>query len=235
MAAFASISYRLSAHPDHPQDIEKTFVHEYRNARHPEHIRDVQDALKLLQKTYGFEGRYILAGHSCGATLAFQCVMDKFQLLNEDEDDDVVHPIAILGTEGIYDLKLLRDTHKDISAYQEFIEGAFGSEETAWDFVSPALKDSSGYSSVKYGWRGGRLAVLAHSAEDSLVDASQGQEMKTALALWMLAQGGRRAHSLSLKGEHDEPWQKGEELARAIVFTIDELQKIPQLFERHGL
>lgn len=229
MTAFASISYRLSVHPGHPQNIEKTFVHEYRNARHPEHIRDVQDALKLLQKTYGLEGRYILVGHSCGATLAFQCVMDKFQPSNEGEGESLAHPIAILGTEGIYSLRLLRDTHEDISAYQEFLEGAFGPDETAWDAVTPALKDSGGYSSVKYGWRGGRLAVLAHSAEDNLVDASQGQEMKTALALWMTAQGGRRARSLSLKGEHDEPWQKGEELARAIVFTIDELQKMTQI------
>ena len=75
IAGFASISYRLSAHPNHPQDPINTDPKDFQDAKHPGHIDDVEAALAFLQNTYGFGGRYILVGHSCGATLAFQAVM----------------------------------------------------------------------------------------------------------------------------------------------------------------
>ena len=188
----------------------------------------MQTALKLLQDTYRFGERYILGGHSCGATLAFQCVMNGLQLPGGGSSGgNVVHPIAILGTEGIYDLRLLRDTHRHISAYQEFTQDAFGPDESVWDAASPAFrgKDGDGSSGVQRGWGSGRLAVLAQSAEDSLVDEGQTNAMKESLVPWE-SQGGRGVIVLPFTGEHDEPWRKGEELVRAIAVTVQTLQEM---------
>lgn len=222
IVGFASISYRLSAHPNHPQDPQTTDAHELRNVKHPDHIRDVQAALRLLQSTYGFGERYLLAGHSCGATLAFQCVMDEFH----NDRDSFAQPMAILGTEGIYDVKLLRDTHKHITAYQEFSEGAFGSDESVWDAASPAAKGEDGLSGVERGWESGLVAIVAHSEEDSLVDRGQASAMTNALYRWEAQEPStRRVVWLQLRGEHDEPWEKGDELARAVTATIQELSR----------
>ncbi|RAH81485.1 hypothetical protein BO86DRAFT_339405 [Aspergillus japonicus CBS 114.51] len=270
LAGFASINYRLSPHPDHPQDRTTTPPTEYRAARHPDHIADVQAALAFLQRRYGFGDRYILVGHSCGATLAFQSVMGAFRnnqttpnsrgLVDGggDGDHDVsgnngavggsggigvgggsvaMGPQAILGTAGIYDLRGLRDDHVRIAAYQQFIEGAFGGEEALWDAVSPAAVNDE-QNGVVGGWTAGRLAVLAHSPEDELVNAHQHEVMMEALGPWVEAasssfQGSsssrkRKVELLPIKGAHDDCWEKGIELARAIAFTLDKLLELQE-------
>jgi hypothetical protein len=136
-------------------------------------------------------------------------------------------PAAILGVAGIYDMGLLRDTYRDSPAWQEFVEGAFGPDEAVWDAASPARVE--GAESVEGGWASGRLAVLAHSPEDALVDASQGETMRWALVRWEKTQsqgGEKRVVMLPVKGLHDDPWEKGEELARAIATTVGEMQKM---------
>lgn len=249
IAGYASISYRLSAHLNHPQDPQSTPSDEFRDAIHPDHIRDVEAALTLLQNTYGFGSRYILVGHSCGATLAFQTVMGavaghREQLFTGDADkpgtsDETVfsspdslpsrftaHPTAIVGVAGIYDVRKLRDTHREISAYREFIEGAFGTDEKLWDAVSPA--QIVGSRGVEGGWKVGRLAVLAHSRDDELVDEVQVDSMRASLRGWEEADTQvsvdkfkcRRVCVLPLSGAHDEIWSNGEELARAIIFAF---------------
>ncbi|OJK00449.1 hypothetical protein ASPACDRAFT_43036 [Aspergillus aculeatus ATCC 16872] len=268
LAGFASINYRLSPHPDHPQDRNSTSPTEYRAARHPDHIADVQAALAFLQRKYGFGDRYILVGHSCGATLAFQSVMGSFRgnqtttsnsgLVDGDGGHDgrdgavggsggiglglgggsvAIGPQAILGTAGIYDLRGLRDDHVQIAAYQQFIEEAFGEEEALWDAVSPAAVGDE-RDGVVGGWTAGRLAVLAHSPEDELVNARQHEVMKKALEPWVEAaaasssQGSgssrRRVELLPIKGAHDDCWDKGIELARAIAFTLDKLLELQE-------
>ncbi|KAJ5436785.1 hypothetical protein N7445_007670 [Penicillium cf. griseofulvum] len=256
ISGFASISYRLSAHPNHPQD-PNTAPKDFQDAKHPDHIRDVEAALALLQNTYGFGTRYILVGHSCGATLAFQAVMGAVSGHREQAspgstgkpDTSVgfvsaspgplppaltAQPTAIVGVAGIYDLRRLRDTHADISAYQEFIEGAFGMDEVLWDGVSPA--QMAGSRGVDCGWKSGRLAVLAYSQDDELVDASQTEVMKEALGNWEkteaqipkqeLLHGDRRVRVLSISGAHDEAWENGEQLARAVTFAFEQLQEM---------
>ena len=136
-------------------------------------------------------------------------------------------PEAILGMAGIYNLRLLRDVHVDISAYQEFIEGAFGQDEAAWDAASPAVVEGAG--GVQGGWGSGRLAVLAHSDGDSLVDLGQRGAMAQSLASWVdgrLHGKTRWIEKLSIKGEHDEAWEKGDELAGAIAFTVARLHTV---------
>lgn len=254
ISGFASISYRLSPHPNHPQD-PQTAPNDRQEAKHPDHIRDVEAALAFLQNTYGFGARYILVGHSCGATLAFQAVMGAVSDHREQAFTGgqknlninvgvvsaspgplppplTAHPTAIVGVAGIYDLRRLRDSHRDISAYLEFIEGAFGSNELLWDGVSPA--QMVGSRGVEGGWKTGRLAVLAHSKDDELVDDSQMEAMKEALSHWgkteaqipvqELSHRDRRLRVLSISGAHDEAWEKGDQLAHAVKFAFEQLQ-----------
>ncbi|KAJ5459220.1 hypothetical protein N7530_011164 [Penicillium desertorum] len=245
IAGFASISYRLSAHPNHPQDPVNTDPKDFQDAKHPGHIDDVEAALAFLQNTYGFGERYMLVGHSCGATLAFQAVMGAVSGHREETSTGygspgslpptlTAQPTAIVGVAGIYDLRRLRDTHADISAYQEFIEGAFGADEMLWDGVSPA--QATGSRGVEGGWKSGRLAVLAHSKDDELVDWAQVEAMKQALSNWekteahIPVQGDlhrdRRLRVLSISGAHDEAWENGEQLARAVTVAFEQLQEM---------
>ncbi|KAL4879505.1 Alpha/Beta hydrolase protein [Aspergillus karnatakaensis] len=218
ITGLASISYRLSPHPSHPQTPDENVTPHtaFRNAKHPAHLEDVQSALKFLQEKFGFGGRYIIVGHSCGATLALQSVMGS--LSGGRKGNGYETPIAILGMAGIYNLRLLRDQHKGISAYQEFIEGAFGKDETVWDAVSPGVGGVDG-------WDSGRVVVLAQSKRDSLVDETQSEGMKKVLGSWE-TKGSKAVHFLEIEGEHDEAWEKGTELARGILFTIEKLQEM---------
>ena len=210
IAGFASINYRLSPYPSHatlpssPEDGS-------RNAQHPDHIEDVLSALAFLQDQYGFNGRYLLVGHSCGATLAFQVTMAKWQAHGSVYSS---MPQGVLGLEGIYDLVALRDAHKDLSVYQELLENAFGSEIN-WDGASPT---SANFSKS---WTHGKLAVLAHSINDELVD--QGQLDRMAARLKECGGPGRRDLILSLVGKHDEIWGQGWELAQSIVTALRHL------------
>ncbi|KAJ5086446.1 hypothetical protein NUU61_007753 [Penicillium alfredii] len=259
ISGVASISYRLSAHPNHPQDPTSTAPDEFRAAKHPDHIRDVEAALAFLQNTFGFGSRYILVGHSCGATLAFQAVMGAIVGHRENAFTDhgnaarpsftiepvstspaplpprlTAHPTAIVGVAGIYDLRRLRDAHPDIDAYREFIDGAFGADELLWDAVSPA--QMVGSRGVEGGWKTGRLVVLAHSKDDELVDEGQLGSMREALRGWEAAEAqvpvqeltrrDRRVSVLPISGAHDESWLSGEELARAIEFSFEELRQM---------
>lgn len=184
-------------------------------------------ALAFLQSKYGFKDRYILIGHSCGATLAFQSVMGNLPGvdINTGAGETIINPKAIVGVEGIYDLRLLRDNNRQYSAYEEFLPGAFGSDEDVWDAVSPARV--SGTAGFRDSWEEGKLAVLAHSVDDELVDFAQIDAMAEGLKVW--EEGGRERRVVVLRdlhGLHDEVWSKGEELARAISVAVEELVRL---------
>ena len=103
-----------------------------------------------------------------------------------------------------------------------------------WDGVSPARV--TGSRGVESGWKSGRLAVLAHSKDDELVDGSQVEAMKEALSNWKKAEAhipvqedlnrDRRLRVLSISGAHDEAWENGEQLARAVTFAFEQLQEM---------
>ncbi|KAF7719343.1 Uncharacterized protein PECH_006373 [Penicillium ucsense] len=257
IAGFASLNYRLSASVKFPQDKNTTPAEEYRKAKHPDHIRDVEAALAFLQNTYNFGQRYILVGHSCGATLAFQAVMGAIaghreQVSDQGTNDcDVqtepvssspeplpprlsAHPAAIIGVAGIYDLRAIVKSHRDIVEYRQFVEGAFGADETLWDAVSPA--QMVGSRGVEGGWKTGRLAVLVHSDDDELVEKAQLEAMREVLRAWEareaqiekqeLSSGERRARVVPISGGHDDAWKQGQELARAIATAFAELSKM---------
>ncbi|OJD22104.1 hypothetical protein ACJ73_06552 [Blastomyces percursus] len=231
VAAFASIDYRLTAHPKFPQDPSTTEPTHLRSAKHPDHLNDVQNAIAYLQDKFQFGERYILVGHSCGATLAFQAVMGSALSAGRTGSGttgpNIKLPIAIVGVEGIYDLRALRDTFKKFPVYQEFIEAPFGSDENVWDGVSPAKVE--GQKGIEGRWVNGRLATLAHSEADELVDIGQLRAMSKMLEMWRArgSQGPTRNVLLldDLKGGHDEIWSKGDALAQVIVKAISELKR----------
>ncbi|KAL1958559.1 hypothetical protein VTO42DRAFT_4156 [Malbranchea cinnamomea] len=228
---YASINYRLTAHPRFPQDPTTVDRSEYRNAKHPEHLLDVRRALAFLQSRYAIGNRYLLVGHSCGATLAFQTVVDG--LLDQPDQAagtlavPVPQPLAIVGVSGIYHLRLLRDTFSSCAVYQEFIEAAFGKDEDEWDRASPGHGRG-----VVDGWKTGRLALIAHSGSDELVDISQLQTMQKVLDAWKTQAwkgAGRRVLVVDdLQDAHDDIWRKGAELARVIQTAIEELIRMEE-------
>lgn len=226
IAGIASLDYRLSpaaSHPrlpSHPEDPA-------RNARHPDHINDILTALLYLQHTYSFEDRYLLIGHSCGATLALQVAMKRFWGAQyeaiEALEMNVVPPFAVLGVEGLYHLPALVQYHAREPAYRDFVVNAFGTEEGVWQAVSPACGDWG--ESV---WDEGRLVVLAQSKGDELVEWEQTLLMVERMKEqgWSTESARRRVKVLEVEGKHDQVWQEGHELARAIGIVVKELVEV---------
>ncbi|KAI9722284.1 MAG: hypothetical protein M1812_001756 [Candelaria pacifica] len=216
IAGFASISYRLSPYPDHPTNPSSP-GDSGRSAKHPDHIHDVLAALRHLQDKYGFGERYLLVGHSCGATLAFQVAMGNWESGSEKE---VTKPIGILGIEGVYDLVALVEQYKEIPLYEEIVTNAFGGSKGVWAEASPA---SGAYDMT---WANGQLTVLAHSSEDELIDEEQHTLMGKALKETSSTIGSRRQRQdlvLALAGKHDEVWEKGHATAESIVTAVEHL------------
>lgn len=120
-------------------------------------------------------------------------------------------PLAVLGVSGMYDLRLFVTDHPD---QEPIIKNAFGHDVSVWEAASPALEVG------KEGWRNPQLAVLAHSTDDQEVDKGQPQAKLQALEDHP---GGNREEGrprlnrwIMLKGQHNEIWSEGKELARAI-------------------
>ncbi|KAM5504586.1 Kynurenine formamidase [Microsporum canis] len=220
IAGIASIDYRLSPHPNFPQDAGSVDAREYRNAKRPEHITDVQKALALLQEKYAFGERYVLIGHSCGGTMSFQVVMDR--VLRAEE---VVRPVAIVCVAGVTHMPLLVETMAHVPAYREFIADAFGGEDT-WRLASPAMDVTAG--GVVDSWKNGRLAVVARSVNDEALPGNQLAPMKEALAPWAAAAEAGKERRVKIIEDmvdtHDGMWTSGKEVAAVISTAIKELQ-----------
>ena len=217
IAGIASLNYRLSPYPSHPTHPSQT-DDKSRNARHPDHIEDVVTAIKWLQEKYGFDSQYVLVGHSCGATLAMQVAIGVWNS-NGDEAEKtegrLPMPAAIVGVAGIYNIKLLRDMHTEIPAYETFTKAAFGDDEDEWDEASPT---NGKYAKT---WPSGKVVVVAHSKEDELVDWVQVEAIEK--ILHTERKGGRSDKVLELKGKHHDAWKEGTEMARAIKAALQML------------
>jgi acetyl esterase/lipase len=200
VVGFASINYRLSRYPNHatkpssPEDPS-------RNAEHPDHLNDVTRALIFLERIYGINGRYLLVGHSCGATLAFQ-VPERYG------SEKVPQPACIVGSEGIYDLPSLLVVHNDIPYYRHFVVAAFGNVESAWKQASPHTAEAPAI------WAKTKVLIISHSEDDELVEKEQAMMMLRRLVETNEWHGQMRY--VPARGMHDEVYEKGVELARII-------------------
>ncbi|KAI5780480.1 Alpha/Beta hydrolase protein [Geopyxis carbonaria] len=191
---YASLSYRLSPHPDHPNPDN--------TAQHPDHLTDVLAALAHL-RTHHALSRFVLVGHSAGATLAFQS-LPALSL-----SATLTPPLAIFGIEGIYDLP---DLIAEYPSYRSFVSGAFGDDTDTWPQVG---QDAAGY-------RG--LVVLCHSDEDELLSWRQTEGMKEVVEerLGPSMRGGGGVRVVKLGGGHDEVLL-GERLAGVVGRYVKEL------------
>lgn len=227
IAGFATINYRLSSHPDFPQDPERVPAYDLRHAHHPDHIHDVRAALAYLRRLdVGIDsGTYVLTGHSCGAALAFQVLMGNDALRTtspssapgrQQPDDGVPLPAAIVGVEGLYDLDGINE--RCGGALQSISEGAYGPDKALWRALAPGL------------WRGYReafgdvvrLAVVAQSPDDELVDMGECDTMERALR----ESGVRTLAFRHLRGKHDEVREDGRHIARVLGRTLEELDRL---------
>ncbi|PVH76926.1 alpha/beta-hydrolase [Cadophora sp. DSE1049] len=213
ITAFASLSYRLSPHPQHPQP-PSTPPTSLRSATHPDHLLDILTGISFLQSKYHFGSNYLLIGHSCGATLAFQSIIRDQLLTSVPPSITFQNPEIVVGVAGIYDMRVLRDNNSH-PAYQEFLVSAFGDDEKDWDKASPA---NAKYDFSK-SWPEAKTVVVVSSSGDELVDEAQ------------IGCMGKRLESLRgnakvrvLKGflgqNHDGIWEQGVGLADAIVETL---------------
>ncbi|KAH6984735.1 Alpha/Beta hydrolase protein [Ilyonectria sp. MPI-CAGE-AT-0026] len=212
-AGIVSLNYRLSPHPNHPTDPAppkdpNASLDAARTVHHPDHIHDTLTALVFLQGL-GVANDYILAGHSCGATMAFQVAMNPSRWgLSAGEAPK--KPRVVVGLNGLYDLaafmKKPDESHlKLVSVYDSFTRGAFGDDEKTWAAICPTVVED-----WKTEWPEGERIVLVQSRSDSLVPYSQLQLMRQHLE--QLA-GGIKVDELGASGDHNELWQRGDELA----------------------
>ncbi|KAI2634537.1 alpha/beta-hydrolase [Xylaria nigripes] len=227
IAAFASVDYRLSPHPEFPQDPTTTPADQYRHARHPDHLDDLRSALVFLQRTYGFGSNYLLVGHSAGATLAFQLLATSPPGPASAGLVQPALPAAIIGFGGVYDLTGINERFD--GAYAPFLKGAFGEDPAGWDRAS-ATGFSGNYAER---WADGKLVLLGWSPDDSLVDEPEIDNMARRLRdrdgflLEDERTGAKGEKTLfvfkDLRGGHHELWRGGEHVARMVWFVLRKL------------
>lgn len=227
ISGIATINYRLSPYPSHPTSPSNP--HDpARNARHPDHITDVLTAILHLQEKYSFGSRYLLIGHSCGATLALQVAMKRYWGSQYEStlalELNVEPPIAIMGVEGIYDIPGLVEENAAQPIYRDLMVNAFGTDAKVWEDASPARGD------LEDGWQEGRLVVIVHSEEDELVGMQHAEGMWKALGGQGFAEemgSKRRREFVRLNGlKHDEVWEDGKEFAKIILKTVEDVLKL---------
>lgn len=208
---FASLDYRLSAHPSFPQDLEDTPATDLRNAQHPDHILDIRAAIAYLDKEHGMGQDYILIGHSAGATLTYQLLMGDTALAGQ-ASQPVPLPRVTIGISGIYDLQGLVTRFEGVHGgiYRSFVTGAFGSDEELWKKASPA------HYHDKYAWPGGTIAMLAWSPEDTLIDEPEIDSMVRK----MEGDGTPMAVVKDLTGDHEVVWEQGHQVARLVAEAL---------------
>jgi acetyl esterase/lipase len=163
------------------------------------------------------EDNYILVGHSCGATLAFQA------LQRSCDSNAFPAPKAVVGLAGIYDICLLFENHRDgpyADIYASFIEGAFGPDRKEWARVSPTHFAASNMYA-------GRVILLVTADDDVMLEPQQREVMRRTV----LSSHGTVERDLedetneleaciysemAVRGGHDEMWLHGENMVAAI-------------------
>lgn len=216
--AFASISYSLSGYPGHSTCPSSPSEYS-RNVRHPRHVLDVLTGLSFLQQRAGFGSNYILVGHSCGATLAFQAALRPERWGVDSGKAFVEAPRMVVGLNGLYDLPVLvadpGDGYKKYcGVYEEFVRSAFGDDEEQWRVVSPVyVGDWAGE------WPEGRHVLLVQSREDTLVPFEQMERLRDGL----LKSGGGKlgVEVVEGYGDHYDIWKYGKQLAGVLERAID--------------
>ena len=147
---------------------------------------------------------YVLAGHSCGATLALQACMDPARWGDHEDEGNgkrgpkmfvkgglsdgyggvqpIAKPKAVVGFNGLYDLAgFIADPPAGYEGlkepYRGFVRNAFGEDENVWMEACPASAESWVAEWKLSEGEGRRKVVLVQSLEDSLVPVEQTEKM----------------------------------------------------------
>jgi kynurenine formamidase len=168
---------------------------------------DVAHALIYLEDNFHIENRYILAGHSAGATMAFE--LHSWYMNGEP----LPKPSCVLGIAGIYNFEGFLEAHKNISAYKELMENAFP-DKGLWKEASPYRSHLPGMAN----WEHAKAVIISHSDQDELVERAQADFMLERLRKTQHFEG--KIHFLEASGAHDEIWQSGQVLADLISKSL---------------
>lgn len=203
IAGFASINYRLSPYPNH-SEVPSSPRDPSRNIYHPAHLSDVGKALLYLDDQHQISDRYLLIGHSAGATIAFEL-----------QTTSLPTPVGVLGIEGIYDFDGLIKAHSN-PLYQQFMDNAFP-DKTLWKKAAPYTNYSPDnlYEQAK-------MVILSYSVDDDLVETGQVTSMLERIASGPLRK--EQVHVLKASGSHDEIWGGGTILAGLVTQSLELLQ-----------
>lgn len=204
--AYASLDYRLSPHTSYPQN-ENTPHYDFNDAYWPNQPEDIIAAMQHLQKTYPESKRYVLVGHSVGAELAFIAALQA-------SSHGIAAPAAMLGVCGIYDFPAI---HASNPGYDSLTKNAMRPED--YKSASPACYSLDKYEKI---WNGEKiLVVLAAGKADELVVWDQVEIMENLLKPSKTIE----TEVIEVYGKHNEVWETGTELARAIQHTLKRMAK----------
>lgn len=215
ISAVASINYSISQFPTHPalpyDAIKDNHSDPAREAAHPQHVSDVLHGLALLRSFGLTDQSYILSGHSCGACLAFQAILQSPRHYGLDGLPDAPCPAAILGLNGLYDLpglvNALGASHEHLSGdYEMLLSNAFGADKGKWPAASPARFDPAEIAERVRESKAPRLVVLDQSTKDQLVPMNQREKLEATLGK---VSGLRVAEGHRCTGKHSAPWEQG--------------------------
>ncbi|KAK6366310.1 Kynurenine formamidase [Exophiala oligosperma] len=250
---YASINYRLSPHPNEPQDPDVVSRYEMRDAKWPDHMNDVSAAISHLQTKYGFGDRYLLVGHSVGATMALLATLSPFSpgtgSTASGPNPSPPPPTVVLGVSGIYDFPAL---HSKFPGYVALTRNAGISSAEDDERASPARYDLGRYRKEWASKVPGRKVgvVLAHSKDDGLVDWGQVEIMNRVLTHADTdtddntdtttvsddkdeVDNGRQGTTkrvevklLEIHGQHSQIWRDGAELVRAIHEGVEMMKRL---------
>ena len=215
IAGFASLNYRLSPYPSHPDDPSSP-DDPSRNVHYPDHLIDVAQGLLYLEEHYHIANRYILVGHSAGGTMAFE-LHNWYMPLRM-----LPVPAVVLGVAGIYNFEAFIENHSEIPAYRELIENAFP-DKRLWERASPYKNRLPNYAA----WEQAEAIIIAHSDQDELVEKAQSSYMLERAR--MAPHCKKKVHFLEASGAHDEIWGSGYILAGLITKSIEILLSTPKL------
>ncbi|MGW3865283.1 hypothetical protein ACWEDZ_27915 [Streptomyces sp. NPDC005047] len=240
VTAIASLNYTVSqinypvppvmANPPVPYDaIMDNHTDLAREAVHPQHVSDVLHGLTLLGSLGLADGSYILSGHSCGACLALQSVLQPPRHYGLGHLPEPPRPAALLGLNGLYDLPALAAadglgaSHAHLrDDYEKLLSRAFGADKDAWPDASPASFDPASIAGRIREGKAPQLVVLDQSTEDRLVPMNQQERLTATLAK---AAGLRLAQGQRLTGNHAAPWEEGVMIYQSLLDALQLLRE----------
>lgn len=169
--------------------------------------------------------------HSCGACLAFQCVLRPPRHYGLDHLPEPPCPAALLGLNGLYDLPALV-TADGLGAahahlrddYEMFLSRAFGTNKDTWPEASPARFEPEDVADRVRAGHAPRLVIVDQSAKDQLVPMNQTERLTAAMAR---VTGVRVVQGHRCTGPHAAPWEEGTMIAQNIFDALGILDREP--------